>query len=220
MVPRPIFGWTYARCVAEPLALQVVGAVSPGPGSRVAVLLDDLDLLGAALRLHGAEPVGWDGTGSPPPADAVVSLLTLGFADMPTVLRTSREALRGAGIAAHVVYDAAAPPPAELVLGEAARRLGRVSPHLGRLIPAGALAAARNAGYATVALREVARFDGPVQLWRALVEERPVADDLAGVTEEAMAALRAEVVSALGPRAAADGTLRIPFTAALLCAPA
>ena len=218
-MPRPLFGWAYAGSVAEPLARQLLDTVRPAPGSRVAVLLDNLDLLGDALRLRGAEPFGWDGIGSPPPADAVLSLLTLGFADMPYVLQASRDVLLGAGVAAHVVYDAAAPPLAEQVLDRATRRLGRVSPFLGRLIPEGAVAAARSAGYASFPLRDVARFDGPTQLWRALVEERPVAHDLAGLAGEAMAGLRAEVLSALSPQTAADGTLRIPLSATLLRAP-
>ena len=65
-------------------------------------------------------------------------------------------------------------------------------------------------------LRDVVRFDGPEQLWAALVDERPVAAEIATAPAAARLAARDACSARLAVYAAADGTLRIPVEAVVL----
>jgi hypothetical protein len=205
--------------VAEPLAIQLVEALAPAPGARVITLLDEGDLLGRLLRDRGAQVVAWD-PGSPPPrGDAAASLLALGFTGAARTLAALTAALARTGLAVHVVYSAADPPALEEALARAARGIGIVSSHLARLVSVDAVPAGLRGGYATARLRDVARFDGFAQLWRAVVEETPLGEELAGEAEGRLAGMRAALAADMRPWTAADGTLRIPITAHLLSGP-
>jgi len=217
----PRFGPLYRRSVAEPLATQLIENLHPRPGMRVVTLLDTGDLVGGLLRARGARAVGWDGRSAPPPGDACVSLLSLGFAAPGTVLAAIGRALPPDGASLHLVLSRRTPPFVEMVFERALRRAGHRSGYLHRLVSEHSVDAALSAGYEAALITDVARFDSTAQVWRALVEEGPLGAEASagGVAAPAMASVRDEVVAELARRAAADGTLLLPITAALLRSP-
>lgn len=215
----PLLGHGYVQACARGLAEQLVAAVPFGPGAVVATLLDEDAVLepevshrldgGSIIGIHDVRDLVAVEDGS---CDAVLSLLTAGFAG-PDVLPQITRILRRGGHAALLVYDRESPPAHEAVLLDVLRAHGITSAYLDALLPDGFAQAADHAGFVRSELRDVARFDGPQQFWQAMVAGRPVA-------AEVDAAPRDEILGGLAPWRAADDTMRIPVSALLLSATA
>jgi hypothetical protein len=147
--------------------------------------------------------------------DRAGSLCTLGFWDGADPFDEMERILTAAGVAAFVVWDGADPPAHERALRDALRdEAGMDSPFLDRCLPVGVIG--ERAGWDTVTLGDVVRFDGMAQYWAAMVSERPVAAELAGASASLLDAVRSACERALRPCIAADGTMRIPVKATLV----
>jgi len=138
--------------------------------------------------------------------------LTLGFAEVSALLGEAERLLRVGGRMAVVLWDREHPPPHEQALREALAGVGHESAFLSRVMPAVDIPASRRVSR----LRDVARFDGASHAWSALVDDRPLAEEISGLDRSAVDAVRASVSTALERYAGADGTLRIPVEAMLL----
>ena len=145
--------------------------------------------------------------------DAVVSLLSLGFAEAGALLREARRLLRPpGGIATLLVWDPQHPPAHEAALAAALTAHRVESPFLRRaLAPVDAGPDAQ-----VTQLRDVARLDTFAHLWAASVSQRAVAGELAAVAPATLDAIRRDYERGVAEFCAADGTMRIPLTARML----
>jgi hypothetical protein len=146
--------------------------------------------------------------------DRIASLCTHGFWDGPSLFGVAERATRPGGCAAIVTWDAALPPLHEAALVDALRDVcGIHSRFLERCLAR--VDTVRAAGWDQVALHDVARFDGIVGYWAAMVVARPLAAELADVSDDLLSAVRAACQRALEHCTAADGTMLIPVHATL-----
>jgi SAM-dependent methyltransferase len=147
--------------------------------------------------------------------DRVASLCTIGFWDGSSLLDEAVRITRPAGTAAVLTWDTAQPPAHEVALADALRdEAGIRSRFLEQCLQTAG--STDRAPWDSAKLRDVVRFDGIAHYWGAMVVERPVAADLAHVSEVALRAVRAACERTLQPFTAVDGTMRIPVTATLL----
>jgi len=225
-VTSPIlFGLGHDRALGEALTEHLLSAVPVAADASVVDVLADGVLsralqtrLGPQGRLIIVEPgtvrerLPLDDAS----ADAVFSLLTLGFGNAPPLLAEMRRVARRPGAVAALVYDASHPPAQEAPLLDALREHGVPSPFYDQLLPEDLLDAAREDEFTAESVRDVARFDGPAHYWNTMVVQRELAADLQGLDADTVAALQASVARSLRPHLAADDTLRIPVTAVLL----
>jgi hypothetical protein len=244
---EPRYGRLYASAVLRPLAEQVVGMLGVQPGDTVCDLMCDGGTLGVALgRAIGtggnvvlvdtdtellrraALDVSDTGStvstklvsdGASPLRDAscnrVASLCTLGFWDGDSLLDIARRAVRPTGRAAVLVWGND-PPLHEVALATALHEvLGITSPFLTRCLASPE--AHHVESWEPQSVHDVVRFDGIATYWAAMVIERPVSAELARLSDDAVQALRAACQRTLTPCIAADGTMRIPVNATLLC---
>lgn len=241
MLPR--YGPLYSASVLRPIAEQLLKALDVQPGQTVCDLVCDGGVLtrelGRAVASHGtvfaadvdiglarSVAAGAEGndTGNvcaiAPRAgrvplddhacDRVGSLLTLGFA--PALLAEARRTVKDGGRIVIAVWDPDSPPAHELALRSALQRLaGRSSSFLSAVLWSTSVE-----GLLISRIRDVARFDGAEQLWAALVDERPIAGELADLPADVVSGVREQLALALARYAAPDGTLRIPVQAVLL----
>jgi hypothetical protein len=242
---EPRFGRLYASAVLRPLAEQVVDALGARPGeigcdlicdagtlglafaaavgSRGRVLLVDTDAEppaaaqreisrsgGAAMSLVAADHVIPVTTAS---CDRVASLLTVGFWDGASLFDEADRIRTPAGSAAIVTWDETNPPAHEVALDGALRAEAGLE---SRFLRACRPPVSAPEQWETVALRDVVRFDGMAHYWVAMVQERPVATEIAAVPSAAMQAVRIACERALRAFIAADGTMRIPVAAVML----
>jgi len=142
----------------------------------------------------------------------VASLLTLGFGDVARLLGESARLLRPGGRMAIAVWDAEHPPPHERALRDALASAGHDSAFLRGVLPS------LDSAHATAVRRfhDVARFDGSAHAWAALVDDRPLGDEVAKLSQTVVDEVRRQFDEALGGFAGADGTLRIPVEALVL----
>jgi predicted RNA methylase len=148
--------------------------------------------------------------------DRVASLCTFGFWEGGSMLDVAERAMRPAGSAAVLTWDAAQSPAHEVALADALRDVTGIQS--GFLTQCLAAPDARNAArWEPITLNDVVRFDGINAYWAAMVVERPLAFELARESDETLSAVRASCQRALAPWTAADGTIRIPVRAALWC---
>ena len=142
------------------------------------------------------------------------SLCTHGFWDGASLFEAAVRVCRPSGVAALVAWDAAAPPLHEAALDDALRGVTGVrSPFLSRCLataqPTGAVP------WEATVIRDVVCFDGMTHYWAAMVAERPLEAELAGVDEDSLSEIRDTCRRSLQPCTAADGTMRIPVSATL-----
>jgi SAM-dependent methyltransferase len=200
-------------------------ALGTGVGARGKVLLVDTDVsvlaaaagdvaatgcsVSTAVAVAGSVPV--DG-GS---CDRVASLCTAGFWDGTSLLDELERITRPAGAAAVLTWDAAQPPAHELALADALRdEAGVSSRFLRRCLQAPGVT--KPTHWEIEHLRDVVRFDGIAHYWVAMVVERPIAAELAEVSETVRQEVRAGCERKLLQFTAADGTIRVPVSATLL----
>jgi hypothetical protein len=146
--------------------------------------------------------------------DRIASLCTQGFWDGAALFGVAEHATRPGGCAAIVTWDEALPPLHEVALVDALRDVcGIHSRFLERCLASVDTMGA--AGWEQVALHDVARFDGIGGYWAAMVAARPLATELADVSDDLLSAVRAACRRALEPCTAADGTMLIPVHATL-----
>lgn len=139
--------------------------------------------------------------------DLVVSLFALGFA--PQLLSEARRVRRPTGRIALLTWRAADPPPHEVVLRDALRdATSSTSPFLQRVLAA--------PGEGERILSDVVRFDGFTQYWTALVDERPLREELMQLPDSMRTAVRDWCRRELARFEMPDGTLRIPVRAAVI----
>jgi SAM-dependent methyltransferase len=185
-------GTVFAADVDVDLARSVAGAASSDTGSVRAI----------ALRA-GRVPLDDHA------CDRVGSLLTVGFA--PALLAEARRTVKADGHMVIAMWDPDSPPAHELALRSALQGFaGRSSPFLSAVLWATSVE-----GLQISRIRDVARFDGAAHLWAALVDERPIARELADLPADVVSAVREQLALALARYAAPDGTLRIPVQALL-----
>ena len=206
------YGPQYARAVLRPLAEQVAAAI--GDDTAVRVLDGDCGELAAALRaaawwrrvdvVQRFDDVAGSGV-------MFASLCTVGD-DASMLLRVREPPRRNAVIVA--AWDSASPPAHERALLEAMRAGGRDAAPLQRFFTS--VEPLRDEGFTVTALADVARFDSVAHCWNALALERADTLQLGSLSREVLGALQDELARRLQPYSAADGTLRIPFTAGLL----
>jgi SAM-dependent methyltransferase len=147
--------------------------------------------------------------------DRIAALCTTGFWPAPSLLDEAERIVRPAGKAAVLTWDITQPPVHEAALADALRDVAGIrSQFLARCLQAPPIS--ERPRWNVRRLRDVVRFDGIGQYWMAMVAERPVAAELARLSEEAVRAARATCEVALRQFTAADGTMRIPVTATLL----
>jgi ubiquinone/menaquinone biosynthesis C-methylase UbiE len=145
--------------------------------------------------------------------DRATAMLTLGFGDPHALLMEARRILRPAGQVACLMWDPAAPPLHEAAMNAALGAVaGHASPFLARVLAP----PPQVRGLATSAIRDVVRFDGIDRYWHALVTERPLGQELIGMSADVLAEVRAHVAAALRSCTAADGTMRVPVSALLI----
>jgi len=208
-------------CDSATLGIALGAAV----GARGRVLLVDTDAsvlaaaagevsatgcsVSTAVAVAGKVPVE---AGS---CDRVASLGTAGFWDGTSLPDELVRITRPAGATAVLTWDAAEPPAHELALAGALRdEAGVSSPFLHQCLQAPAFTT--HPRWDSVRLHDVVRFDGIAHYWVAMVVERPIAAELAQLSETVRRSVRAGCERNLRHFTAADGTIRIPVTATLL----
>jgi hypothetical protein len=207
-------------CDAGTFAIALGAAV--GPSGRVVLVDSDAALLRAAAGDAAAAgcavtPVAADQAQAIADAScqSVGALCTLGFWDGTDPLDEAERILTPSGGAAFIVWDGGDPPAHERALVDALREEAGVrSPFLERCLPIG-VGAGRDR-WDSLTMRDVIRFDGMAQFWNAMVVERPLASELAGVPASLLDAVRGACERALRACIAADGTMRIPVTAMMV----
>jgi hypothetical protein len=201
-------------------------ALGAAVGTRGSVLLVDTDNAALDAAASDVAAAGWAvstataGTHGIPVAgascDRVASLCTLGFWRGTSLLVEAERITRNTGTAALLTWDPAHPPAHEGSLVDALLdEVGVHSRFMEQCLATPALA--ERAHWERTTLRDVVRFDGIAHYWAAMVVERPVAVELAHQPDVALRAVRVACERALQPFTAADGTMRIPVVATLLC---
>ncbi len=215
-------GETACDLICDGGTLGIAMGATVGRHGAVALVDSDDGLVQSALRevaetgckvsAHVA-----DGDASPlmeRSCDRIASLCTHGFWDGASLFGVAERATRPGGCAAIVTWDAAHPPLHEAALVDALRDVcGIHSRFLERCLAC--VDTERADGWDQVALHDVARFDGIVGYWAAMVVARPLAAELADVSDDLLSAVRAACQRALEPCTAADGTMLIPVHATL-----
>jgi hypothetical protein len=148
--------------------------------------------------------------------DRVASLCTVGFWRGTSLLAEAERITRDDGMAGLVTWDDAHPPAHEGALVDALRDAAAIDSRFLEQCLQSADSTER-AHWERSTLRDVVRFDGMAHYWAAMVVERPVAAELARESDLALRAIRAACERSLQPFTAADGTMRIPVVATLLC---
>jgi hypothetical protein len=200
-------------------------ALGAAVGTRGSVLLVDTDIAvleaaasdvaaaGCAVSTAIAGTHGVAVAGAS--CDRVASLCTVGFWRGTSLLVEAERITRDGGIAALVTWDTAQPPAHEGALVDALRdEVGVYSRFVEQCLQTADFT--ERAHWDRTTLRDVVRFDGIAHYWAAMVVERPVAAELAHVSEVAVRAVRAACERALQAFTAVDGTMRIPVVATLL----
>jgi hypothetical protein len=209
-------------CDGGTLAVAMGAAV--GSQGRVVLVDTDPALLNTALPDVSATGCGVSTqvaiAGGAPLAgescDRVASLCTLGFWEGGSLLKVAEYATRPGGRAAMLTWDVSRPPLHETALADAIREVvGIDSPFLVRCLASPD--PDESVGWQPVTVQDVVRFDGIGSYWSAMVDERPIAGELARESEAALRDIRAVCQRALDPCTAADGTMRIPIRATLWC---
>lgn len=218
----PLPGETVCDLVCDGGALGV--ALGNAVGAEGRVVLVDSDAPSLSVATHELASTGCavsavvaDGRGIPVEASSCAragSLCTHGFWDGASLFDAAVRICRRPGIAALVTWDPAAPPLHEAALDDALQGItGARSRFLSRCLataqPTGA------ARWEVTMIRDVVCFDGMTHYWAAMVAERPLAAELAGVDEDSLSEIRDACRRSLQPCTAADGTMRIPVAATL-----
>jgi SAM-dependent methyltransferase len=215
-------GETVCDLICDGGTLGVAMGAAVGRHGTVALVDIDEGLLQSAVREVGETGCEvWshiaDRDASPltePSCDRIASLCTHGFWDGAALFGVAAHATRPGGCAAIVTWDAALPPLHEVALVDALHDVcGIHSRFLDRCLAS--VDAVGAAGWEQVALHDVARFDGIGDYWAAMVVARPLAAELADVSDDLLYAVRAACQRALEPCTAADGTMLIPVHATL-----
>ena len=207
-------------CDGGTLGIAMGGAV----GNRGKVTLVDVDagLVQAAMRdvaATGCAVSTLVATQAAVPlprasCDRVASLCTHGFWEGASLFDVAERATRRDGCAAIVTWNALRLPLHEVALDDALHEVcGIRARFLQRCLAS--LDSVPASGWQEVTLHDVVRFDGIGAYWAAMVGARPLALELAGEPEAALAAVRAACSRSLESCTAADGTLLIPVSATL-----
>lgn len=239
---RPRFGAALSATVLRPLAEQLVQEIDLRPGAVVCELMcdggtltpflaravapigvvvtvdTDLELATQAAEnvLHISKVVPRMSDGATvalddASCDAVASLLAVVFADHRFLLEDARRVLRPDGSGAVVVWDPERPPAFAAALLDALRAEGIASPFLERMLAPVAVPR----GAVTRGLRDVCRAETATHLWAAMLDG-PLAVEVAALTAETVAAVRARYEASLQEYEEPDGTLRIPVHARVI----
>jgi len=218
---RPAVGESCLDLCSDGGAMAALLCAHVVPQGRVVVLDSDPDAACAETEaVRGRVLAGVARPAALPLAsgavDLAVSLFGLAHSDdLPGALAELRRVVRpGSGRVAVVLWAGPAGAPHEEAVRLALEQeTGVCSAFIREALDAATTVMAGEHGLRVERLRDVVRFDGPDHLWAALVGERPVAAELAGVHAQAISAARAACAAGLLPYSERDGTLRVPVEA-------